>query len=331
MRRLIASTFGLRRSQDMKARLRETRKTRKTGTSVRPLLDNGFGICAEIDEQTKLAAGKSKIVHELRAVFFCQSFNGLDLDYDLPVTVEVGNICFLDGHALVKDAKLLLCVERYASCRQLPFKALLVHLFPKPVPKFTIDFIDCTANGVAFFWIYQLSVHAKNYSKSSCGIVSLVSKISCSLRSRRFRVPRINRPLRVGATLGEATKPSEASAERFSCRGHLTRTEGRDGASPPREGRSDRKGKEQSEECERDLQASEATRRLKRRSRASDVPRFVVARSANTTLAEKRERTRNGAEGRAGAREAAHGGGENGAKKFFFEGAFCGAEIEMTQ
>jgi hypothetical protein len=54
----------------------------------------------------------------------------------------------------------------------------------------------------------------------------------------------------VGATLGEATKPSEASAERFSCRGHLTRTEGRDGASPPREGRSDRKGKEQSEECE---------------------------------------------------------------------------------
>ena len=96
---------------------------------------------------------------------------------------------------------------------------LLVHLFPKPVPKFTIDFIDCTAHGVAFFWIYQLSVHAKNYSKSSCSIVSLVSKISCSLRSRRFRVPR----------------------RRFSCRGHLTRTEGRDGASPPREGRSDQK------------------------------------------------------------------------------------------
>ncbi len=292
MRRLIASTFGLRRAPDTKARLRETRKTRKTGTSVRPLLDNGFGICAEIDEQTKLAAGKSKIVHELRAVFFCQSFNGLDLDYDLPVTVEVGNICFLNRHALVKDAKLLLCVERYASCRQLQFKALLVHLFPKPVPKFTIDFIDCTANGVAFFWIYQLSVHAKNYSKSSCGIVSLVSKISCSLRSRRFRVPR----------------------RRFSCRGHLTRTEGRDGASPPREGRSDRKGKEQSEECERDLQASEATRRLQRPSRASDAPRFVVARSANTTRAEaarKSAKWRGRARGRGGAVRAKEGCGTN--------------------
>ena len=40
---------------------------------------------------------------------------------------------------------------------------------------------------------------------------------------------------------------------------------------------------------------------------------------------------RKGAEGRAGVREAAHGGGENRAKKIFFEGTFCGAEIEMTQ
>ena len=44
-----------------------------------------------------------------------------------------------------------------------------------------------------------------------------------------------------------------------------------------------------------------------------------------------REKVRKGAEGRAGVREAAHGGGENGAKKIFFRGAFCGAEIKMTQ
>ena len=40
---------------------------------------------------------------------------------------------------------------------------------------------------------------------------------------------------------------------------------------------------------------------------------------------ELRERVRKGAEGRAGVREAAHGGGENGAKKIFFRGVFCGA------
>ena len=48
---------------------------------------------------------------------------------------------------------------------------------------------------------------------------------------------------------------------------------------------------------------------------ASDAPRFVVARSANTTLAEKRERTRKGAEGRAGVSKAAGGGGVVRAKE----------------
>ena len=48
-------------------------------------------------------------------------------------------------------------------------------------------------------------------------------------------------------------------------------------------------------------------------------------------FSERCGRARNGAEGRAGVREAARGGGENRAKKIFFEGAFCGAEIKMTQ
>ena len=45
----------------------------------------------------------------------------------------------------------------------------------------------------------------------------------------------------------------------------------------------------------------------------------------------RRERTRTGAEGRAGVREAAGGGGENRAKKNFLRGSFCGVKIEMTQ
>ena len=40
---------------------------------------------------------------------------------------------------------------------------------------------------------------------------------------------------------------------------------------------------------------------------------------------------RKGAEGRAGVREAAGGGGENRAKKNFLRGSFCGVKIEMTQ
>ena len=41
-----------------------------------------------------------------------------------------------------------------------------------------------------------------------------------------FRVPRNNRPLRVGATHREATKPSEASAERAFVTGVCVRPDG---------------------------------------------------------------------------------------------------------
>ena len=48
-------------------------------------------------------------------------------------------------------------------------------------------------------------------------------------------------------------------------------------------------------------------------------------------FSERCGRVRNGAEGRAGVRGAAHGGGEKRAKKIFFRGVFCVVEIKMTQ
>ena len=68
---------------------------------------------------------------------------------------------------------------------------------------------------------------------------------------------------------------------RLSCRGHLTRTGGRDGAETHGEERRERGIGEQGQNSPIDLQANVPTRRLKRPSRASDAPRFVVARSAN--------------------------------------------------
>ena len=70
--------------------------------------------------------------------------------------------------------------------------------------------------------------------------------------------------------------------------------------------------------------AEAATRPCWRYAQDSAEPRAGVGMAA-------REKVRKGAEGRAGVREAAHGGGENGAKKIFFRGAFCGVEIKMTQ
>ena len=45
---------------------RGTRKTATSKESVSPLFDNGLRIGAKIDEQTKLAAGQPKVIHQLR-------------------------------------------------------------------------------------------------------------------------------------------------------------------------------------------------------------------------------------------------------------------------
>ena len=56
-----------------KGRLRRgTRKTATSKESVSPLFDNGLRIGAKIDEQTKLAAGQPKVIHQLRPVFLGQ-------------------------------------------------------------------------------------------------------------------------------------------------------------------------------------------------------------------------------------------------------------------
>ena len=64
----------------------------------------------------------------------------------------------------------------------------------------------------------------------------------------------------------------------LSCRGHLTQTEGRACAETAGEGRPSRAIPIKTTEPPRDLHATSSTRRLKRRNRASDAPRFVVAR-----------------------------------------------------
>ena len=74
--------------------------------------------------------------------------------------------------------------------------------------------------------------------------------------------------------------PAVARGVRLSCRGHLTRTGGRDGAETHGEDWRERGIGEQGQNSPIDLQANVPTRRLKRPSRASDAPRFVVARDS---------------------------------------------------
>ena len=140
----------------------------KTRLSPRPLLDHSLGICAKIDKQPEFATGKAKIVQQLRAMFLRQFLHGLDLNDYLAIAVKVRNVGLLYWHALVEDAKLFLRVERDASGREFALKALLIDFFPEAVSQFAVDFIDGSANGIAFLWIYHRLAHGGHYSKLSC-------------------------------------------------------------------------------------------------------------------------------------------------------------------
>lgn len=145
---------------------------RKSGASDCPLFNNSLRICAEVDEQAKLGAGQPKVIHQLRPVFFGQRLHSLDFDNDLSIAVKVWDIRFLDRCTFVEDAKLLLCIEWYATGRELAFKTLLVYLFPEAVSEFAVDLIYCAANGIALVWIYHLPIHGENYSKIIYGFFS---------------------------------------------------------------------------------------------------------------------------------------------------------------
>ena len=76
------------------------------------MLNGGLGICGEVDEQPELAASKAEVVHQLSTMFLCQCLHRLDLDYDLPITMEVGDVGLFDRLSFVEDAEFLLGVKR---------------------------------------------------------------------------------------------------------------------------------------------------------------------------------------------------------------------------
>ena len=79
------------------------------------MLNGGLGICGEVDEQPELAASKAEVVHQLSTMLLCQCLHSLDLDYDLPITMEVGDVRLFDRLSFIEDAEFLLGVKRNAA------------------------------------------------------------------------------------------------------------------------------------------------------------------------------------------------------------------------
>ena len=92
----------------------------------------------------------------------------LDFYDDLTITEKVWYICFLDGNAFIAYLQLLFGVEWYAAMIEFAFEALLIDLFLESAAHLVVDFIDCSANCVAFVWVYQSFVNKATIIANSC-------------------------------------------------------------------------------------------------------------------------------------------------------------------
>ena len=103
-------------------------------------------------------------------MFLGQLRYGFDFYDDLSIAEKVRHVGFLNGNAFVADSQLLFCVEWYAAMIEFPFEALLIYLFLESASHLVVDFIDRSANCVAFVWVYQSFVHMATIIAKSCPI-----------------------------------------------------------------------------------------------------------------------------------------------------------------
>ena len=92
----------------------------------------------------------------------------LDFYDDLTIAEKVRYICFLDGNAFIAYLQFLFGVEWYAAMIEFAFEALLIDLFLESAAHLVVDFIDRSANCVAFIWVYQSFVHKATIIANSC-------------------------------------------------------------------------------------------------------------------------------------------------------------------
>ena len=81
---------------------------------------------------------------------------------------KVQYVCFLDGNAFVADSQLFFGVKRNTAIIEFAFEALLIDLFLESAAHLVVDFIDRSANCVAFVWVYQSFVHMATIIAKSC-------------------------------------------------------------------------------------------------------------------------------------------------------------------
>lgn len=125
----------------------------------RESLDGDARVGAEVYEEAELTSGDAQVVENLTTMFVGKVIDGLQLEDDLIIAENIGNVGLLNGFALVEDRKLSFGFERDAARRELLFKTLLIDLFLPGVAHLAVNLENRALNGVDLVFEKQLVVH----------------------------------------------------------------------------------------------------------------------------------------------------------------------------
>ena len=106
---------------------------------------------------------RPQVVDDLRFVPAVQFLHGLDLDDDLAVAHEVGNVEPAVA-AAIQDVQFLLRLERNAAVAELGFERLLVDVFEEAWAERFVDGEDCAPDGVCLVLESKRFCHGGDYS-----------------------------------------------------------------------------------------------------------------------------------------------------------------------
>src|SRR5262245_14254706 len=109
-----------------------------------------FAVAAEVDKEASFHASGLEIIQDLRFFFAGESIHCFQLDNDLSIANDVGDVFFLQPPPFIGDDKWFLAFERYAAAAQLYLKRLLINRFEEARSKLAMNFYRSANNSVTF-------------------------------------------------------------------------------------------------------------------------------------------------------------------------------------
>jgi hypothetical protein len=107
-------------------------------------------VVTEVHQQRQTVPGGSKLIMNLRAVFVCQSWNGLNFDNNFSITDKIGYVAVLEQATLIVKLHGNLLLSWNTPDTEFNLQTILVYRLDKPAALFFINLKTSAYNLIAF-------------------------------------------------------------------------------------------------------------------------------------------------------------------------------------